>query len=238
MIFSSNGKSQAGVCRRRVLDHELHRVAAAPTVAAQLAGEVDRCAARLGEELSERRSGDAKRDRPQPARFERIGQSTAQMAAPHGLGMDDANAGKHEARLGVARAKGRQPDDVVDQLTLGRGDGERPVNRQFRNQVLAAEPIAEPLGQKRLQGIELLHRDRETRRHRMAAAVDQQPRLARRNHRRTEWQPGDRAARAPANAVRQRDDTGRSLIALLEPRRDDPDHPRVPILGRGKDEDR
>ena len=72
----------------------------------------------------------------------------------------------------------------------------------------------------------------------MPAPVDQQPGLASCNHCRTKRQPGDRAARSSADAIGERDDTGRTLVALLEAGGDDPDHPRMPVLGCSKDEDR
>src|SRR5207302_1080423 len=91
--------------------------------------------------------------------------------------------------------------------------------------------------QKGLQRGQLFRCDRETRRHCVAAAIDQQPRLARRDDRGAERQSGDRAARTSADAIGERDDASRALVTLFEACSDDPDHPGVPILGRGKDED-
>ena len=61
---SSHPVRHSGDCRRRVVDRELHCVAAAPAVAAQMAGDMDRSAARLGEELTERCARDPEGDRP------------------------------------------------------------------------------------------------------------------------------------------------------------------------------
>ena len=122
---------------------------------------------------------------------ERIGQGAAQMAGADRLGMRDAHAGKGEARLGVGGAERRQRGDVVDQPALApRPTDSAPSIAQLRHQPLAVEAVAEPLGEKVAQRVELVRGDREARRHRMAAAIDQQPGLARRDHRRAERQPG------------------------------------------------
>ncbi len=68
----------------------------------------------------------------------------------------------------------------------------------------------------------------------MPAAIDQQPRLARRDDRRAERHAGHRPAGAPADPVSQRDDAGRPLVTLLEPRRDDADDPGMPAFRRGE----
>src|SRR6266481_614802 len=72
----------------------------------------------------------------------------------------------------------------------------------------------------------------------MAAAVDQQASLARCDHRWPERQAGDRAAGPLSDAISECDNAGRTLITLLEPRRDDADHPGVPLLRRCEDEHR
>ena len=50
--------------RRRVVDRELHCISAAPIIAAEMTGDVDRSTARLGEELAKRRPGGAEGDGP------------------------------------------------------------------------------------------------------------------------------------------------------------------------------
>ena len=121
------------------------------------------------------------------------------------------SVGKHKARLGIGGAVGRQPVEMADELAVRRGGGERAVDGELGNQGLAVEPVAQPPGQKLAQRVELVRRDGEPGRHRMAAAVDQQPGLARGDHRRAERQPGDRAPRPAADAVGERDDqAGRS----------------------------
>ena len=72
----------------------------------------------------------------------------------------------------------------------------------------------------------------------MAAAVDEQPGLARRDDRRAERHAGHRAARAPADPVGERDDAGRPVVALLEPAGDDADDAGMPALARGEDQRR
>ena len=54
----------SGDCRRRVVDRELHCVAAAPAVAPKMARDMYRRAARLAEELAERCARDPEGDRP------------------------------------------------------------------------------------------------------------------------------------------------------------------------------
>ena len=119
-----------------------------------------------------------------------------------------------------------------------RGDRQGSVDPQFGDQPLAVHAVSEPIDQKCLQRAEFLCRDREPGRHGMAAAIDQQPGLARRNHRRAEQQPGDRAARPPADPVGECYDTGWALVTLLEACGDNSDHPRVPIFACREDEDR
>ena len=58
------------------------------------------------------------------------------------------------------------------------------VDAEFGNQLLMVEAVAQPPDQKLAQGIELFRRDGEPCRHRMTAAIDQEPGLARRDHRR------------------------------------------------------
>src|SRR5271170_3942471 len=65
-----------------VVDYQLHRVTAAPPVAAQMPGDVHRGAACLGEKMAKRRLGDPEGDRPQPDIIERVGEDAAQMRAP------------------------------------------------------------------------------------------------------------------------------------------------------------
>src|SRR5947208_2774248 len=116
--------------RGSVVDRQLHRVAAAPAVAPEMAGNIDCDASRLGEELTKRRPCGAEGDPAQPGIVERIGEGAAQMAGPHRLGMEDAHAGKDKAGFRVGRAERRQPRDMVDQLALCRSDRKRPVDRK------------------------------------------------------------------------------------------------------------
>ena len=59
--------------RGGVIDHQLDRVAAAPYVAAQMTGDMDRDTAGLGEKMAERRLGGAKGNPRQSRAVERIG---------------------------------------------------------------------------------------------------------------------------------------------------------------------
>src|SRR5438045_9679977 len=93
------------VYRSGVVDHQLDRVAAAIIVASEMAGDMDRAAARGRQEFAERRLGDAKGDRLQPGRPDRIGQRTAQMTGADRLDKGDLHTGKSKTRLGVSGAE-------------------------------------------------------------------------------------------------------------------------------------
>ena len=148
---------------------------------------------------------------------DRVGNAQPQMPGADRLDIGGAHRREREARLGIGRAERRQPLELGDEIALRRAGRERAVDRQLGHQHRAVEPVVEPLGEELLQLDEPVGGDGETRRHRVAAAIDQQPRLARGDHRRAERETGDRAAGAPADAVGQRDDAGRPLVALPEP---------------------
>lgn len=148
-----------------------------------MTGDVDSGTARLGEKLAERCPGGAEGDGPQTGSVERVGQRAAQVTAADGLGVDHPHTGKDEAWLRVAGAEWRQSLDMTDQFSLGGRKGERCVNPQLGDKALMLQPIAQSLDQKLPQGVEPFGRDREAGCHRMAAAINQQPRLSRRYHR-------------------------------------------------------
>src|SRR5579884_4351088 len=66
------GRSALSYYSGGVVDHELHRSAAAVVVAAEVAGDVDRPAARSGKKRAERPVGGAEGDRVEPARADRV----------------------------------------------------------------------------------------------------------------------------------------------------------------------
>ncbi len=119
-----------------------------------------------------------------------------------------------------------------DQPGGGTRRRQRAVDRQQRDETLAVDAVAETLGQERAQRVEPVGGDREAGGHRVPAAIDQQPGLPRRDHRRAERHARHRTARSFPHSVRHRDDAGRPLVAFLEPRRDDADDPGVPALRR------
>src|SRR6185437_5947036 len=99
----------------------------------------------------------------------------------------------------------------------------RAVEIERRPQRLAAGAV-EPRRQEIPELVEPVGGNGEAGRHGMAAAIDQQARLARGDDRAAEVQPGDRAAGALAEAgLVEGDDAGRAAIALLQPARDDAD---------------
>ena len=132
-------------CRCGVVDQELHRIAAAPGVATQMAGDVDSGTTRFAKELAERGPDGPERDGSQPSRVERIGQCAAQMTAPDEFGMRYAHAGQGEAGLRIAGPERRQPVDVADQFGLSGAERKRYINPQFGDQPLPIEPVAQPL---------------------------------------------------------------------------------------------
>ena len=117
-MFSNNEDWFAELrCRNTrggVIDHELDRVAAAPYVAAQVTGDMDRDTAGLGEKMAERRLRGAKGDRRQSSAVERIGQDAAQMTAADRLAMRDADGRKNKTRLRVGGAERGQLFELRD----------------------------------------------------------------------------------------------------------------------------
>src|SRR5712692_8765926 len=111
-VFSKLSALRLLVYRGGVLDHQLDRVGAAVVVAPEMAGEVDRAAAGGGKELPQRALGDAKGDRLQPRRPERIGQAAAQVSVAYRLDVLHLHSSESEARLGVGGAERRQRLDM------------------------------------------------------------------------------------------------------------------------------
>ena len=125
---------------------------------------------------------------------------------------------------------------MIDHAALRARHRQWRIDGQLGNEPLLHEAVAEALDQKIAQRAQLVFGDRKAGRHRMAPAIDEEPGLTRRDHRRTERDPGHRAARASAKSVGERDDAGRALISRLQPRRDDADNAGMPARGRGEDE--
>src|SRR5258708_34382614 len=72
----------------------------------------------------------------------------------------------------------------------------------------------------------------------MAAAVEQKPGLARRDHRGPKRQSRHGAPGAFADAVGKGDDAGRAVVTLLETAGDDADDAGMPAFAGGEDEGR
>src|SRR6185312_4671455 len=79
-----------------VVDLKLHRVAAAPGIAAQMTGDVHRTAPHPHEEFAERQAADPERDRPQLPLSEDVGESDAKVPGTNRLGMNDSQRWKRE----------------------------------------------------------------------------------------------------------------------------------------------
>src|SRR5438874_1499299 len=109
-----------------------------------MAGDVDRAAARGGKEGAERALGDAKGDRLQAPRPERVAERAAQMAGTDWLDMANDEPGKGEARLRIGGAEWGQRVEMVDQPADRAFRRERTVDREFRPEALAVPPVAEP----------------------------------------------------------------------------------------------
>ena len=86
---------------------------------------------------------------------------------------------------------------------------------------------------------ELVALDRDAGRHRMAAALDDQPLRGRLAHQPAEIEAGDRAAGAGADAVRvEGDGEGRAARMFLQPRGEQADDAGMPVLAGGHDDRR
>ena len=94
--------------------------------------------------------------------------------------------------------------------------------------------VAERLFEESAERRQRVLAQRDARRHGMAAALDQQPLAHRLPHDAAEIDAGDRAARAGADAAGlERNREGRPAEPLLQPRRHEPDHARMPAFGGG-----
>ena len=145
-----------------------------------------------------------------------------------GIGDDVIGQGHH--RLRVAGAERPCPRDGLDQRGIGAGGAHRPVDQQR----LIGPRRGDRLGQFAFEiGAEFRQRavlDGDARRHGMAAALEQQALGHRAAHGLAEIDAEDGTARAGADAAGlERDGKGRAVEALLETRREQTDHARMPV---------
>src|SRR5260370_40214378 len=102
---------------------------------------MDRPAARGGEKGAERALGDAKGDRLQARRPQRIAEGAAQMAGADRLDMGDDEPGKRKARLRIGGAQRRQRVEAADQAADRARRRARAAYRQFWPDALAPPPV-------------------------------------------------------------------------------------------------
>ena len=158
------------------------------------------------------------------------------MVLPDHVRLDDARRRHGETGLGIARSEGAATLHFVDQFGARRRRLDRPVEAKGGAVIRRRQALPEARREEaaKLRQPRCCHR--QARGHGVAPAVDQQVRLAGRNHRRPQVDARHRASRSLAlAAVRVHgDDQGREVVAVLQPAGDDPDHARVPAFAGGE----
>src|SRR5690606_8418736 len=118
---------------RRVLDHELHTLLAAPVIGAQMAAEMQHGTglARLQQGRTElaldaaKSHGTQARPLPVAGRHE-----TAHMLLAHHIGLNDAGSGERETRFGITRTIGTELLQAVAEIGVAAADAKRAVEAQ------------------------------------------------------------------------------------------------------------
>ena len=114
-----------------------------------------------------------------------------------------------------------------------RGGGRhRRVDLEARVGAGARDRLGEPLLEEGAPFAQPRLSMRHARRHRVAAALDEQPRLDRGAHRLAEIDAGDRAAGPDRMSAGEGQREGRAVEPLLEPRGENADDARRPVLAR------
>ncbi len=121
-------------------------------------------------------------------------------------------AGRAKRGSGLPEPNGAEALEHGEELAGRRRRGERAVDRELRHRRRAADLGDDALGEEIAQRVELVGRDGEAGRHGMAAAIDQQPRLARRDDRGAERDArrpsGPSPCRSPSLDARRRRPAG------------------------------
>src|SRR6185437_5232182 len=222
---------------RGVLDDELHFLASLPLIGAQMTCEMEALSLPLQQGRAKLAVETAESDGLKTRRAAAIGQDAANMLSANHIGAGDPLVGQGEARLGIAGAERSETRNEADELRRRRRGRNEPVDAEFANDAVRSERSHCAIGEKVAQLAETRGFDREACGHRMTAAVDQEPGLARRDHRGTEGKSGDRAAGALADAVRDGGHASGTVVAFLEAAGDDADDTWMPALA-GDEEQR
>ena len=161
-------------------------------------------------------------------------QAGAQVRLAGLLHIGELMAGEHQHRLRIAGAERPGARDRGDGFEIGGAGRQGAIDQQPIRSARRRDRGAQPVFQIGAKRTERIAPERHPGRHGMAAALEQQPLAHRLAHRAAEIDAGDRAARAGADAaLPERDRERRPAEALLEPRRHQPDHARMPARRGG-----
>ena len=144
-------------------------------------------------------------------------------------------ARQREHRLGIAGAERPRRLDRLRQRDRRAGRGQRRVDRQAGVRPRRRHRRGELLFEKSAELADARRGERDSRRHRVAAALDREAGIDRGAHDAAEIDAGDRATRAGRLGAVQRQRECRPLEPLLEPRRDEADDAARPTLARDDD---
>ena len=191
--------------RRGVVDEKLHALPALPAVGAEMAGDMESrppAVEQRGRRARRRARGTRSPSAaPAPAPSARM---RRRCAVPTTSARSTRICGMHEARLGIAGAERADALDQIGEVRGRRRRAERAVDRRAPAPARRRPAPRRARASRNSRSVEQpLRRDGEARRHRVAAAIQQQPRLARGDHRRAEREARDRAAGAAADRRRR-----------------------------------
>ncbi len=155
---------------------------------------------------------------------------------PHRPHVADPGRRHHQPHAGIAHPERRQLLQLLGQLEAEADAADDRVDPLRAQQVLGTEDRRRVGGEGGAEGVEVLRPQRQPRRRPVAAEALEL--LGACLQRRQQVEAGDAAARAAAAALAvERDDDHRAVVALDQPRGDDPDHAGMPALA-GEDQPR
>src|SRR5262249_6564599 len=150
------------------------------------------------------------------------------LAVAHGLQVGELAAVDEQQDTGVAEAERREPRQLRAEAERELWPGHDRVDACRRREVVLRQGAVGVLGERRRERLDRLGPDRQPGGGAVAAVPLEVGRA--RTERAVEVEGRHRPARALPRAVGARDQHHRSVVALDEPRRDDPDHALVPLL--------
>src|ERR1700730_100092 len=169
--------------------------------------------------------GDIASHRPQP-----------HMAVANLGDIDKAVRRQDENRFGIARAIGASSRQASHQARIGAGRGKRRVDQQSFPRAGGSDRRGEAFFEETPKVAQPLPRDSNPGRHRMAAALDENPGFGRRAHHAAKIDSGNRAAGPSARPARiESDRKGGTPDPLLKARGDKPGYARMPAVARRDD---